>query len=75
MCFLTYCVLKFKAFLSTFQSHIFWQESSLIYSPKHSQLMYIDVSHRITFRLPQHIIFSAANWKNNTTSSSPSVNW
>ena len=32
-------------------------------------------SHRLTLGLPQHTIFSAADWNNNTTSSVPPVNW
>ena len=42
---------------------------------KHSY-QYIDLSYRLTFRLPQHhTAFLAANWNNNTTSSFPPVNW
>ena len=32
-------------------------------------------SNRLTLGLPQHTIFSAADWNNNTTSSVPPVNW
>ena len=42
---------------------------------KHSQ-QHIDLSHRLTFRLPQHYTtFLAVDWNNNTTSSFPPVNW
>ena len=42
---------------------------------KHSQ-QHIDLSDRLTFRLPQHYTtFLAVDWNNSTTSSFPPANW
>ena len=50
------------------------KKSSKVYFLKNSQ-QHINLSHRSTFGLPQHKIFSAANWNNITTSLFPLVHW
>ena len=50
------------------------KKSSKIYFLKNSQ-QHINLSHRSIFGLPQHTIFSTANWNNNTTSLFPLVYW
>ena len=67
MCFLTYCLLKFKGiFINFLIPYFLAKKSDKIYFLEHSQ-QYINLSYRLTFGLPQHKIFSAANWNNNTT--------
>ena len=69
-----------KDFLLKFQS---FQLSDPIFSGKkrgkiyfleHSQ-QHINLSHRLTFGLPKHTIFSAADWSYKTTSLFPLLNW
>ena len=65
-------IFTFFSYIFQNSSH-FYQLSDLIFSSgkiyflEHSQQQ-INLSHRLTFGLPQHIIFSAASWNNNTTS-------
>ena len=49
------------------------KKSSKIYFLKYSE-HHINLSHRLTFQLPQDAIFSATDWNNNTTLSFPPVN-
>ena len=49
-------------------------KSGKIHFFEHSQ-EHVNLSHRLMFGLPQHTIFSAAYWNNNTTSLFPPVNW
>ena len=50
------------------------KKTDKLYFVEYSQ-HHISLSHRLTFWLPQHTIFSTADWNNNSSSLFPRVNW